>query len=381
LLVSLQVLEEVDELMGPSLLPVTKQLLHHASMPPYTQRQTIALGSSALPQQQLLAAAADALRPSAVVVRATWPLTQQQAPAQQRQQNSLASGAAPLAALLADPAAALAAAAATSAAAIAPNVSQRFVGVAPQLKHRTLLRLLSGVASGGGGGVGAVSQGPTVVFTNSAAAADEVVSQLEAAGVGAGALHNVRSQNQREEALQCFQFGVTQVLVACGVAYRGLDLPDVSVVVNYEVPLSLAEYARRCGLVGRQGRDGTAVTLVTPADGPAVVPLVSFLMETGQAVPDWLAAVAAASGSGTEGSSSSSTAPREGDAVSVNSSAAAAAAADGVDLVIKKQSLVQGRQQQSSAAFTAKQPGLQFGRYSSSGSSSTRSKESRQADG
>jgi superfamily II DNA/RNA helicase len=368
----LQVLEEVDELMGPSLLPVTKQLLHHATMPPYTQRQTIALGSSALPQQQLLAAAADALRPSAVLVRATWPVTQQ-APAQQ-QQNSLASGAAPLAALLADPAAALAAAAATSAAAIAPSVSQRFMGVAPQLKHRTLLRLLSGGASGGGGGVGLVAQGPTVVFTNSAAAADEVVSQLEAAGVGAGALHNVRSQNQREEALQCFKFGVTQVLVACGVAYRGVDLPDVSVAVNYEVPLSLAEYARRVGLVGRQGRDGTAVTLVTPADGPAVVPLVSLLTAAGQAVPDWLAAVAAGGGSSTEGGSSS-TVPREGDAMSANSSAAAAAAGD---LLSSGQSLAQGRQQQqqSSGVFTAKQPGLQFGGYSSSKGS----KKSRRAE-
>jgi hypothetical protein len=202
-------MEDVDELMGPVLLPVSRQVLHHHTMPGHAQRQTIALGSSALPQQQLLAAAADALRPNAVVIRAAWPLpTQQQQPPQQPlQQLQLAgnaAGPARFAALLANPAAALAASAAAAASAIPPSVSQRFLGVAPQLKMRFLLRLLSGAGASGSGGL-------VLVFTNSHTAAEEVGRQLEAAGVAAGVLHFARSQAQRDEALQCFKYGVTQV--------------------------------------------------------------------------------------------------------------------------------------------------------------------------
>jgi hypothetical protein len=234
LLLLLQVMEDVDELMGPVLLPASRQLLHHHTMPSHSQRQTIALGSSALPQQQLLAAAADALRPNAVVIRASWPLPQQQQQGdgeqsmrpqlQQQQQLAGVAGPAQYAALLAHPAAALAASAAAAASAIPPSVSQRFLGVAPQLKMRFLLRLLAGAGSGGSGG------GLVLVFTNSHTAAEEVGAQLEAAGVAAGVLHYARSQAQRDEALQCFKYGVTQVLVACGIGYRGLDLPDVAQV-------------------------------------------------------------------------------------------------------------------------------------------------------
>ncbi|WIA18687.1 hypothetical protein OEZ85_003390 [Tetradesmus obliquus] len=110
-------------------------------------------------------------------------------------------------------------------------------------------------------------------------------------------------QAQRDEALQCFKYGVTQVLVACGIGYRGLDLPDVSQVVNFDVPLSLAEYARRLGRAGRAGRPGVGTTLVTPSDGAAVAALVAVLRAGGQAVPDWLLSVAEGGGSGSAGSS------------------------------------------------------------------------------
>jgi hypothetical protein len=82
-----QVIEEVEELMGPALHPVIKQLLHHPTMPPHSQRQTLALGSSALPLKQQLAAAADAVRPNAVLVRATWPSQRRQQPPQPSQEG------------------------------------------------------------------------------------------------------------------------------------------------------------------------------------------------------------------------------------------------------------------------------------------------------
>lgn len=212
-----QVMEDIDELRGPVLLPVTRQVLHHHTMPSYQLRQTIALGSSALPQQQLLAASTDALRPSAVVIRAAWPLPGN---LQDRHKSTDSTGlcadlnVAALATLLASPAAGLAVSAAAAAAAIPPTVTQRFLGVTPQLKLRTLLRLLSAGTAAGGGGL-------VLVFTNSHTAADEVGRQLEQAGVSAGVLHYARSQTQRDEALQCFKYGVTQVMLRSKAAgYR-----------------------------------------------------------------------------------------------------------------------------------------------------------------
>eukprot|EP00775_Hariotina_reticulata_P012226 gene12226-12364_t len=203
------VFDEVDDLMGPSLLPLMRQVLHHPSL---------------LPQQQ---------------------------PAET----------------------------------IPPSVTQRFLGVAPQVKMRCLMRLLA--SSGAGGGEGLV-----LIFTNTHAVADEVWRQLDQAGVAAGVLHQGRSQVQRDEALQCFKYGVTQVLVACGIAYRGLDLPDVAQVINYEIPMTAAEYARRLGRAGRAGKPGIGTTLVTPADGGAVGPLVAVLKAGGRQVPEWLQTLA-----------------------------------------------------------------------------------------
>ena len=407
--------------MGPALHPVIKQLLHHPTMPSHSQRQTLALGSSALPLKQQLAAAADAVRPNAVLVRATWPSQRRQQPPQQPQPSQEGDGdeqqqeqqrphkrgrrrlrrlevaAAPYAALLANPAAAAAAAGAAAADAIAPSLRQQFLGVAPQLKQRTLLRLLaagvagvgpslqtSATAAGSVGaevglgaptrGLGTGQQGPTVVFTNTAAAADEVVAQLEAAGVAAGALHHGRSQGQREEALQCFRFGVTQVLVACGAAYRGLDLPDVSLIVNHELPLSLAEYARRAGVAGRQGRQGGVVTLVVPGDGALAGPFAALLAAGGQQVPDWLAAMVA-------GSSGSSDAGSSGDSGSSEAAAAAGSgAAAGSQQQQQKQS-TRRQEQQGSALFSVVGKGLQFGGYSSGRSCSSSSSSSSSGTG
>lgn len=331
-------MEEVDELMGPALAPLTKQLLHHRTMTSQNLHQAIALGSSALPQQQLASAAADVLKPSAVVVRAVWQQQQpqpqpqpQQLQQQSQMQQQQGQPQQQLASLLADPAAALAAAAAAAAAAIPPFVGQRFLGVAPQLKARTLQRLLA-----------TTSGGLTLVFTNSAAAADEVCGQLNNAGMSAGVLHYGRSQAQREEALQCFRYGVTQMLVVCGSAYRGLDLPDVALVVNYEVPLSLAEYARRVGRAGREGKPGSASTLITPLDSTKVAPLVALLKAGGQPVPEWLAALAdgtspAAGGSSNVNSAGSSADAVEAVAAGSGSGAVAAGASSPLFRSLKKQ--------------------------------------------
>jgi superfamily II DNA/RNA helicase len=121
---------------------------------------------------------------------------------------------------------------------------------------------------------------------------------LEQANVPAGLLHTGRTQLQRDEALQCFRFGVTPVLVATGLAARGLDLPDVTALVNYDMPGSLGEYARRLGRLGRGGQPGVATTLFGPGDAPLAGALVAALRGSRQPVPEWLEDLARGSSKG-----------------------------------------------------------------------------------
>lgn len=114
---------------------------------------------------------------------------------------------------------------------------------------------------------------------------------------------------------------VLQVLVACGIAYRGLDLPDVAQVINYDVPLSLADYARRLGRTGRAGRPGTAVTLVTPSDGSAVALLVAVLRAGGQQAPDWLTSLADGTSESTVASAAAGDGQSDGGSSSASSNA------------------------------------------------------------
>jgi superfamily II DNA/RNA helicase len=76
-------------------------------------------------------------------------------------------------------------------------------------------------------------------------------------------------------------------------------------VINFDVPLSLAEYARRLGRAGRAGRPGVGTTLVTPGDSAGVAAVVAVLRAGGQAVPDWLLSVAEGGGSGSGSAGSS----------------------------------------------------------------------------
>ena len=113
-------------------------------------------------------------------------------------------------------------------------------------------------------------------------------SMLESGGLSVGLLHMGRSQMQRDEALQCFKFGITPVLVATSLASRGLDFPDVTQVINYDMPSDMGEYARRLGRLGRVGQPGVATTLFTQADVAVAAPLVVALKAARQQVPEWL---------------------------------------------------------------------------------------------
>ena len=104
---------------------------------------------------------------------------------------------------------------------------------------------------------------PTVVFTSTRATTLELALTLRNLGITAVPLHGHMSQNKRIAALDKFRRGERAVLLATEVASRGLDIPRVDLVVNYDVPLGGKSYIHRVGRTARAGRAGKAITLVS----------------------------------------------------------------------------------------------------------------------
>jgi ATP-dependent RNA helicase RhlE len=109
-----------------------------------------------------------------------------------------------------------------------------------------------------------------LVFVRTKHGADRVVRQLEKEGIPTTAMHADKSQGQRIAALQDFKSGKVRVLVATDIAQRGLDISDISHVINYDVPQQAEDYIHRIGRTGRAAREGDAFTFMAP-DEIAVV--------------------------------------------------------------------------------------------------------------
>ncbi|MET9065719.1 DEAD/DEAH box helicase, partial [Streptosporangium sandarakinum] len=105
-------------------------------------------------------------------------------------------------------------------------------------------------------------RGLTMVFCETKRACDKVVEELKERGFAAAAVHGDLGQGQREQALRAFRNGKIDVLVATDVAARGIDIDDVTHVVNYDCPQDEKTYVHRIGRTGRAGRTGVAVTFV-----------------------------------------------------------------------------------------------------------------------
>lgn len=103
-----------------------------------------------------------------------------------------------------------------------------------------------------------------IVFTRTKRGADKAAKRLEADGISAAAIHGNKSQGQRERALAGFRAGTVPVLIATDIAARGIDVPGVSLVVNYELPNVPEVYVHRIGRTARAGAEGTAVTFCAP---------------------------------------------------------------------------------------------------------------------
>jgi superfamily II DNA/RNA helicase len=144
-----------------------------------------------------------------------------------------------------------------------------------------------------------------IVFCNRKREVAQLHRSLLRHGFSAGALHGDLDQPARMAALDAFRRGEVALLIASDVAARGLDIPDVSHVLNFDVPHHADDYVHRIGRTGRAGRTGTAITIVGPGDGKAVAAIEKLI---GQAIP-WMAEPAAATEAAAE---SAAPAPRGG---------------------------------------------------------------------
>ena len=112
------------------------------------------------------------------------------------------------------------------------------------------------------------SRRQTLVFTRTKHGANRLAEQLEASGLKAQAIHGNKSQGARTKALSEFKSGKCTVLVATDIAARGIDIDQLPVVINYDLPTIAEDYVHRIGRTGRNGSTGEAISLVSPEEGP-----------------------------------------------------------------------------------------------------------------
>jgi ATP-dependent RNA helicase RhlE len=133
------------------------------------------------------------------------------------------------------------------------DVDHRFVAVTPENKVSTLVELLKHEETG-----------LALVFVRTKAGADRLVEKLLRQDVDAAAIHGDKGQAQREKALERFDNGKVTTLVATDVAARGLDVDDITHVINFDPPEEPDVYTHRVGRTGRAGKGGVGITLVLP---------------------------------------------------------------------------------------------------------------------
>jgi ATP-dependent RNA helicase RhlE len=139
--------------------------------------------------------------------------------------------------------------------ATAENVTQKVYLVEQADKHVLLAELLRGSDA---------SQ--VLVFTKTKLSASRLARQLQKDGVAADAIHGDKTQLERMQALDAFKNGTVTVLIGTDVAARGLDIDQLPMVINYEIPHAPEDYVHRIGRTGRAGAFGKAISLVSPEE-------------------------------------------------------------------------------------------------------------------
>lgn len=138
-----------------------------------------------------------------------------------------------------------------------PQIEQIFYEVRPAFKTEALCRVLD---------MEDVERG--ICFCRTKKGVDELVEGLQARGYLAEGIHGDMNQAQRSRVMARFKEGGVELLIATDVAARGLDIPDVTHVFNYDIPQDPESYVHRIGRTGRAGRTGTAITFISSREFP-----------------------------------------------------------------------------------------------------------------
>ncbi|KAI0048766.1 ATP-dependent RNA helicase ded-1 [Auriscalpium vulgare] len=161
------------------------------------------------------------------------------------------------------------------------NITQKVEYVEDNDKRSVLLDLLA-----------SQSGGLTLIFVETKRMADMLSDFLMQNNIGTTSIHGDRTQREREMALQTFRQGRTPVMVATAVAARGLDIPNVTHVINYDLPSDIDDYVHRIGRTGRAGNTGVSTAFFNRGNKNIVRDLVELLREANQEIPPWLETVA-----------------------------------------------------------------------------------------
>jgi len=114
--------------------------------------------------------------------------------------------------------------------------------------------------------IGSRNYSQVMVFVRKKEVADEVTDELNLSGLKTAVIHGGKSSGERSRALEGFKEGKVRVLVATDIAARGLDIPALGVVINYDIPHVTGDYIHRIGRTGRAGSKGLAITLISPLE-------------------------------------------------------------------------------------------------------------------
>ncbi|KAH3680983.1 hypothetical protein WICPIJ_008033 [Wickerhamomyces pijperi] len=167
------------------------------------------------------------------------------------------------------------------------NITQKVLYVEDNEKNSVLLDILS-----------SEDNGLTLIFVETKRMADVLSNFLISQNFYATSIHGDRSQHERERALESFRSGKFPILVATAVAARGLDIPNVTHVINYDLPSDIDDYVHRIGRTGRAGNTGVATAFFNRGNKNIVKDFVEILTEAKQEVPQFLTAIARESSRG-----------------------------------------------------------------------------------
>lgn len=160
------------------------------------------------------------------------------------------------------------------------NITQKIEYVEDSDKRSVLLDILHSQPKG--------DIGLTLIFVETKRMADNLSDFLLGQNFPATSIHGDRTQNERERALDMFRSGRCPIMVATAVAARGLDIPNVTHVVSYDLPTDIDDYVHRIGRTGRAGNTGIATAFLNRGNKGVVRDLIDLLKEANQEVPGWL---------------------------------------------------------------------------------------------